>query len=48
MDKAKTTSLTIPDLKSKKKYYVRIRAYRTVDGENYYSEWSKAMNLKVK
>ena len=48
VDKAKTTSLTIPDLKSKKKYYVRIRAYRTVDGENYYSEWSKAMNLKVK
>lgn len=48
VDKAKTTSVTIPDLKSKKKYYVRIRAYKTVNGENYYSEWSRAMNQKVK
>ena len=48
IDKAKTTSVTIPELKSRKKYYVRIRAYKTVNGENYYSEWSKAMNQKVK
>ena len=27
--------------KSKKKYYVKIRTYKTVDGEKIYSSWSK-------
>lgn len=37
----KSTSLSIFKLKSKKKYYVRIRTYKTVQGEKYYSSWSK-------
>ena len=45
---AKKTSKTISKLKSKKKYYVRIRTYKTVNGTKYYSEWSKAKKVKVK
>ena len=48
----KTTSKTISNLSSKKKYYVRIRSYKTVkiDGkkEKIYSSWSKAKTVKVK
>lgn len=32
--KAKKTSKTISKLKAKKKYYVRIRTYKTVNGKN--------------
>ena len=46
--KAKTTKKTIKKLKSKKKYFVRIRAYKTVNGKKYYGNWSKAKNVKVK
>lgn len=35
-----TTSTTIKNLKAKKKYYVRIRTYKTVNGTKYYSDWS--------
>ena len=35
-------------LKSKKKYYVRIRTYRTVSGKKVYSSWSKVKNVKTK
>lgn len=45
--KSKTT-LTIKKLKSKKKYYVRIRAYKTVNGKQYFSDWSKVKTVKVK
>lgn len=45
---AKKTSKTISKLKSKKKYYVRVRTYKTVNGTKYYSEWSKAKKVKVK
>ncbi|MGN0533682.1 MAG: fibronectin type III domain-containing protein [Eubacterium sp.] len=31
-----------------KKYYVRVRAYRTVDGKKYYGSWSKAKSIKCK
>lgn len=41
------TSYTIKKLKSKKKYYVRIRAYKTVSGKKYYSSWVST-NKKVK
>ncbi|MDO4383727.1 MAG: fibronectin type III domain-containing protein [Eubacteriales bacterium] len=44
--KAKTK--TIKKLKAKKKYYVRIRTYKTVSGKNYYSGWSKAKSVKTK
>ena len=31
-----------------KKYYVRIRTWKKVKGETYYSAWSKAKSVKVK
>lgn len=50
--KAKTTSTTIKKLKAKKKYYVRIRTYKTVkiNGKStkLYSGWSNAKSVKVK
>ncbi len=39
--KASATKLTIRKLKAKKKYYVRIRTYKTVKGKKYCSSWSK-------
>ena len=36
----KSTKKTIKKLKKKKKYYVRVRAYKTVAGKNYYSPWT--------
>ena len=49
---AKTTSKTIKSLKSKKKYYVRIRTYKTAkeNGKNKtrYSAWSDKKTIKVK
>lgn len=44
----KTTTKTIRKLKSRKRYYIRIRAYRTVNGEKRYSKWSKVKNQRVK
>lgn len=44
----KKTSLTLKKLKSKKKYYVRIRTILKTSGRTYYSEWSKAKNVKAK
>ena len=44
----KTTSKTITNLKAKKKYYVRIRTYKTVNGKKYYSSWSKATTVTTK
>ena len=46
--KNKTTSSTVKKLKAKKKYYVRIRTYKTVNGKKYYSGWSKVLNVKTK
>ena len=47
--KGKTkTSVKISNLKAKKKYYVRIRTYRTYKGKKYYSEWSKTKAVKTK
>ena len=48
VSKNKTMSKTISKLTSKKKYYVRIRTYKTVGKTKYYSAWSKAKNVKVK
>ena len=48
VSKNKTLSKTISKLKSKKKYYVRIRTYKTVGKTKYYSAWSKAKNVKIK
>lgn len=45
--KTKSTK-TIGKLKGGKKYYVQARAYRSYNGEIYYSEWSASKSLKVK
>lgn len=42
----KTTKKTISKLKKNKKYYVRIRTYKTVKGKKYYSFWSKVKSVK--
>ena len=44
----KTLSKKITKLKKKKKYYVRIRTYKTVGKTKYYSAWSKAKTVKIK
>ena len=46
--KQKTTKTTIKKLKAKKKYYVRIRTYKIVNGKKVYSSWSKVKNVKTK
>jgi hypothetical protein len=46
--KNNVTSKTISKLSSKKKYYVRIRTYKTVGKTNYYSSWSKAYTVTTK
>lgn len=46
--KNKTTSATVMNLKGGKKYYVRIRCYKTIGKKKYYSSWSKAKTVKVK
>ncbi len=47
--KASTKSLTVKKLKSKTKYYVRIRTYfKTESGLKIYSAWSSKKTVKVK
>lgn len=41
------SKLTVKKLKSKKTYYVRVRAYKKINGKNYYSAWS-TKKIKVK
>lgn len=44
----KKTSCKITKLKSKKKYYVRVRAYKTANKSTVYSTWSTVKSVKVK
>lgn len=46
--KQKKTKATVKKLKSKKKYYVRVRTYKTVNGKKIYSSWSKVKSVKTK
>lgn len=46
--KTSTTSRSVSKLKAKKKYYVRVRTYRTINGKKYYSAWSKYKSVKTK
>ena len=46
--KYSSTSKKITKLKKKKKYYVRVRTYKTVSGTKYYSKWSKVKTIKTK
>lgn len=42
------TYLTVKKLKSKKRYYVQVRAYNTVSGKTAYGSWSTKKSIKVK
>ena len=42
------TSKVVKKLKAKKKYYVQIRTYKTVNGTKYYSAWSAARSVKTR
>lgn len=44
----KKTSYKNKKLKSKKKYYYKVRAYRIVNGKKYYSSYSSVKSVKVK
>ena len=55
LKKAKTVKVkksakktTVKKLKKGKKYYVRVRTYKTVDGKKIYSDWSTVKSVKVK
>ena len=48
VNKAKTTSKTVKKLKAKKKYYVRVRTYKTVKKKNYYSKWAANYSVTTK
>ena len=55
MKKAKTVKVkksskkaTVKKLSKGKKYYVRIRTYKTVNGKKIYSDWSAVKSVKVK
>jgi len=47
--KVKKRTVTLKKLKTKKKYYIRVKAYVKVDGVKYYSKkWSKVKKVKVR
>ena len=46
--KAKIASKKITKLKSKKKYFVQVRTFKTVNGKKWYSAWSKKRSIKTK
>ncbi|MBR3041938.1 MAG: glycoside hydrolase family 9 protein [Eubacterium sp.] len=42
------TTTRLKKLKKKKNYYIRVRAYKTVDGRKQYSAWSAKKKVKIK
>ena len=48
ISKAKTVKKTVKKLKKGKKYYVKIRAYKTIDKKKVYGAWSSVRSVKVK
>lgn len=46
--KAKYRSKTVTTAQSKKIYYVRVRAYKTINGKKVYSPWSNTKKVKTK
>ena len=46
--KNKTTKKAVKKLKANKKYFVRVRTYKTVKGKKYYSSWSAVKAVKTK
>lgn len=48
LKKAAAKACVVTDLKSGKRYYFQVRAYKVVDGKRYYSAWSKIVSAKTK
>lgn len=48
ISKNSTTSKGFYKLSAKKKYFVRVRTYKVVDGKKYYSAWSSAKSVRTK
>lgn len=46
--KTSKTTYTVKKLKGKKVYYVRVRAYKVVDGKKVYSKWTTVKKVKTK
>lgn len=46
--KVKYSSKTVTTAQSKKIYYVRVRAYKTINGKKVYSPWSNTKKVKTK
>ena len=46
--RSSNAAVTTKRLSKKKKYYVRVRAYYTYNGKNYYGAWSKAKSIRTK
>lgn len=48
ISKNSTTSKGFYKLSAKKKYFVRVRTYKVVNGKKYYSTWSSAKSVRTK
>ncbi len=48
VNKKNASKKTVKKLKSKKKYYVRVRSYKIVNGKKVYGKWSKIKTVKTK
>ena len=46
--KQNASKKTVKKLKAKKKYYVRVRAYKLANGKKIYGKWSKIKSVKIK
>ncbi len=44
----KKNKVTLKKLKARKKYFVKVRAYKKVSGDKYYGKWSKVIKKKTK
>ena len=44
----KSTSVTLKKLKKKTTYFVRVRAYKAVDGKKVYGKWSSVKKVRIK
>ena len=44
----KKNKITIKNLRAKKKYFVKVRAFKKVNGNTYYGNWSKVVKKKTK
>lgn len=46
--KKTAVKLTVKKLKARTGYYVKVRTYKKVNGEKYYSSWSKVKSVRTK